>query len=233
MKRNLTGPLQWLAAVAMLALASAPALALEAFTAAYRANAMGMQGEGQMTLTPQGGGKWKYELSVRNQLVNLTQSTTFEEKDGAFRPLSSSDSSVVLIKRKSVQTHYDWSNKQATWSGDIKDSRKGPVPLQPGDMDALLIDLAIVRDVHAGKPLSYRMLENGKASQTNYQVMGKETIEVAGKQLSATKVSRTDGNKQTIVWVAPNLPVPARILQREDGQDSYDLTLTSFNQASK
>lgn len=228
MKPHLTRPLQWLAAAAVLALATAPALALEAFTATYRASALGMQGEGQMTLTPQGGGKWKYELSVRNQLVNLTQSTTFDEKDGAFRPLSSSDSSVVLIKRKSVQTHYDWSSKQATWSGDIKDHRKGPVPLQPGDMDALLIDLAIVRDVQAGKPLTYRMLENGKASSTSYQAVGKETIEVAGKQLSATKVSQTDGKKQTIVWVVPDMPVPARILQRENGRDSYDLTLTSF-----
>ncbi len=96
-------------------------------------------------------------------------------------------------------------------------------------MDALLVNLAIVRDVQAGKPLTYRMLENGKASSTSYQTVGKETIEVAGKQLSATKVSQTDGKKQTIVWVVPDMPVPARILQREDGRDSYDLTLTSFN----
>ncbi len=51
---------------------------------------------------------------------------------------------------------------------------------------------------------------------------------MAGKQLSATKVSRNDGKKQTIVWVVPDMPVPARILQRENGRDSYDLTLTSF-----
>jgi hypothetical protein len=167
-------------------------------------------------------------MSVRNQLVNLTQSTTFEEKDGGYRPLSSSDSSMVLIKSKSVKTAYDWSSKQATWSGDVKENRRGPIALQPGDMDALLVNLAIVRDVHAGKPLSYRMLENGKAIPMTYQAAGKETITVAGKQVSATKVSQTDGKKQMIVWVVPDLPVPARILQRENGQDSYDLTLTAF-----
>ncbi|SEL76279.1 Protein of unknown function [Pseudoxanthomonas sp. GM95] len=228
MKSNLTRPLQLLAAATTLALAATPAFALDAFTATYQASAMGMQGNGQMTLVAQGAGKWKYDMSVRNQLVNLTQSTTFEDKDGTFRPLSSSDSSMVLVKSKSVKTNYDWSSKQATWSGDIKDNRKGPIALQPGDMDALLVNLAIVRDVHAGKPLNYRMLENGKASPMTYQAAGKETITVAGKQVSATKVSQTDGKKQMIVWVVPDMPVPARILQRENGQDSYDLTLTSF-----
>ncbi len=228
MKPNLTHPLQLLAAATTLALAATPAFALDAFTATYQASAMGMQGNGQMTLTSQGSGKWKYDMSVRNQLVNLTQSTTFDEKDGSYRPLSSSDASLVLIKSKSVKTNYDWSSKQATWSGDIKDNRKGPIALQPGDMDALLVNLAIVRDVQAGKPLSYRMLENGKAMPMAYQTVGKETVSVAGKQVSATKVSQTDGKKQMIVWVVPDMPVPVRILQRENGQDSYDLTLTSF-----
>ena len=228
MKSNLTRPLQLLAAATVLALATSPAFALDAFTATYQASAMGMQGNGQMTLTPQGSGKWKYDLSVRNQLVNLTQSTTFEDKDGTYRPLSSSDSSMVLVKSKSVKTNYDWSSKQATWSGDIKDNRKGPIALQPGDMDALLVNLAIVRDVHAGRPLNYRMLENGKATPMSYQTSGKETITVAGKQVSATKISQTEGKKQMIVWVVPDMPVPARILQRENGQDSYDLVLTSF-----
>ncbi len=228
MNPAISRPLQALAATAVLALTAAPAFAMDAFTATYQASAMGMQGNGQMTLAPQGAGKWKYDMSVRNQLVNLSQSTTFEEKNGQLRPLTSSDSSVVLVKSKSVKTNYNWDSKQATWSGDIKDNRKGPVPLQQGDMDALLINLAIVRDVHAGKPLRYRMLENGKARTLSYQMDGKETINIAGKQVTATKVSQADGDKQMIVWVVPDMPVPARILQREDGRDSYELTLTSF-----
>lgn len=230
MTSNPIRPLRALAAIAVLALAAAPAMALQPFSATYQASAMGMQGNGQMTLTAQGAGKWKYDLSVRNQLVNLSQSTTFEDKDGQFRPLSSSDASLVLVKSKQVKTAYDWSSRQATWSGDIKENRRGPVPLQAGDMDALLVNLAIVRDVHAGKQtLNYRMLENGKATPMSYQVTGKDTITVAGKQVTATKVSQTEGKKQMIVWVVPDMPVPARMLQRENGQDSYDLTLTSFN----
>ena len=88
--------------------------------------------------------------------------------------------------------------------------------------------LAIVRDVAAGKPLTYRMVENGRAKAMTYQVAGKERITVAGKPQDATKVVRTDGDKQTIVWVVADAPVPARILQREKGQDTIDLTLKSW-----
>ena len=70
------------------------------------------------------------------------------------RPLSSTDLSRLLVKKKAVNTNFDWGKNQATWSGDVKAGRAGPVALQAGDMDALLVNLAIVRDVAAGKPLT-------------------------------------------------------------------------------
>lgn len=212
----------------IIATASAPALAVDAFTAQYNASALGMVGEGQMVVAPQAGNKWLYTLTVRNQAVDLSQRTVFDEQEGRLRPLSSTDSSRLLIKKKNVNTTYDWSKSQATWTGDVKPDRAGPVKLQAGDMDALLVNLAIVRDVAAGKPLSYRMVENGRAKPMTYQVAGKENVTVGGKSQSATKVVRTDGDRQTIVWVVPNMPVPARILQRENGQDAIDLQLKSW-----
>lgn len=212
----------------LLGAASAPALAVEAFTAQYQASALGMVGEGQMVVAPQANNRWLYTLTVRNQAVDLSQRTVFDEQDGRLRPLSSTDASRLLIKKKNVNTVYDWSKAQATWSGDVKPDRAGPVKLQAGDMDALLVNLAIVRDVAAGKPLNYRMVENGRAKPMTYQVAGKENITVGGKPQSATKVIRTDGDKQTIVWIVPDMPVPARILQRENGQDAIDLQLKSW-----
>ncbi|KRG67980.1 DUF3108 domain-containing protein [Pseudoxanthomonas dokdonensis] len=210
------------------AIACAPASAMEAFSAAYQASAMGMQGNGQMVLSAQGNNRWEYALSIRNNLVDLSQKTVFEEAGGTLRPLSSSDVSRVLVKQKSVNTQYDWDKAQATWSGDVKADRAGPVALKPGDMDALLVNLAIVRDVSAGKPLNYRMIENGKAKMVSYKVAGKETINVGGKSREATKVVNNNGDKQMVVWVVPDVPVPVRILQREDGEDSIDLHIQSW-----
>ena len=214
-----------LALLASLVALSAPALAIEAFSADYQATAMGMQGDGKVVISAQPNNRWQYAMTVKNQLVDLSQKTIFDEQKTWLRPISSSDLSRLLVKKKAVSTLFDWSKNQATWSGDVKPGRAGPVALKTGDMDALLVNLALVRDVAAGKPLNYRMVDNGVVRQQSYQNLGQETVTVSGKPRSATKVSRTSENKQVIVWVVDGLPVPARILQKKDGKDELDLVL--------
>jgi len=208
--------------------AASPALALEPFTADYTASYMGMQANGTMSLAREGSERWKYSLRIRNQVADLSQNTVFDVHQGALRPLSSSDTSVALIKRKSVTASYDWKNTQATWTGDVKPERRGPVKLQAGDMDALLINLAVARDLAAGKPLAYRMVDEGRVKPMRYEVAGKEPVTVAGKTHQATRVVRRDDKRETIAWIVPGMPVPARILQREGGQDTIDLTLKAL-----
>jgi hypothetical protein len=219
-------------AAAMLALVAMPAFAVEPFTADYRANYMGMQATGKMTLAPAGGNRWKYSLDVTGMGAQLKQSTVFETQGAQWRPLSSSDSqqgtsglAAMLVKKKSVEANYDWGKGEARWSGNVKPERAGPVKLQPGDLDGMLMNLALVRDVAAGKPLSYRLVEDGKARPQTFKVAGKEAVQVGGESKQATKVVRTDGDKQIIAWIVEGLPVPARILQRRDGQDHIDLKL--------
>jgi hypothetical protein len=213
------------AACAVPALAAAPDL--KPFNADYIANYMGMEGAARMSLAP-AGGNWTYTLSVKSSLATLSQSTTFDENGGQWRPLSGTDNSNVLIKSVKKQATYLWAKGVATWTGDVKADRAGPVKLQAGDLDAMLVNLAIARDVAAGKPLKYRMVDDGRAKDLAYVVSGKEKVTIDGKSQQATKVTRTDGNKQTVVWVVDGLPAPARILQRKDGQDEMDLQLKAM-----
>ena len=215
-------------ALLLVAGAAQAASSLAPVNASYRASYMGMQANGSMTLAREGN-RWKYSLNIRNQVADLSQNTVFDEHQGRLRPISSSDRSVALIKRKSVEATYDWNAGQATWSGDVKPERRGPVALQPGDMDALLINLAVVRDVGDGKPLNYRMVDEGRVKTMTYQVAGREQITVGGRARQATKVIRRDDKRETVAWLVPGMPVPARILQREDGADTIDLTLQSVN----
>lgn len=223
---KLRGVFAGLATAAALA-ASASAWAVQPFTADYQASYMGMQGNGRMTLVSSGADRWTYTLSVTSPLADLKQSTVFETKGDTWRPLSGSDSSKVLAKRQTKNAVYDWGKGAASWSGDVKPERAGPIKLQAGDLDALLINLAIVRDLKAGKPMSYRMVEDGRVKQLTYTVAGKESITVGGKTQPATKVISDQGNKQTIAWIVDGMPVPARILQRDKGQDAIDLRVLS------
>lgn len=207
-------------------LAASPAWAVKPFTADYEASVMGsISADARMTLASAGGDRWNYVLSVDSPVATLRQATVFEDRGGAWRPLSGNDSTQLLIKKSQKNASYDWTKGEARWSGDVKADRAGPVKLEDGDLDAMLLNLAIVRDVAAGNPLNYRMVDNGAVRAHSYQNHGKDTVTVAGKPRQATKVSRTSDNKQVIVWVVDGLPVPARILQKKDGKDELDLVL--------
>jgi hypothetical protein len=190
---------------------------------------MGMGGTGTMTLAPAGGDRWNYTLEIDSAVATLSQRTTFAANGGTWRPLSNDDKSALLIRKNSKQATYDWNSREARWSGDVKPDRAGPVALRDGDLDAMLVNLAIPRDVAAGKPLDYRMVDNGSARELHYRVIGKETVQIGGKAQAATKVERSsDGGKEQVVWIVEGLPVPARILQRRDGKDEMDLKLKSI-----
>ncbi len=216
-------------AALLLTAASLPALAIAPFKADYRASYMGLQADGVMQLERQQGNRWRYSLQVRNQMADLRQSTVFDIHNGHLRPLSSEDSANLLIKRRSIQADYDWADRQAVWRGDLRADRRGPVALREGDMDALLINLAIARDLAAGKPLSYRMVDEGRIKQMRYTIAGKETLQLDGRQVEVTRVSRVDGNKEQIAWISPEYPVPLRLLQRKDGRDELDLTVKAVH----
>ncbi len=212
---------------ATAASAAPPTHALEPFAADYEANYMGLSATGRMTVEPQGGDQWKYTLKISNQMAQLTQTTLFEDRNGQWRPLSGTDASLLLIKKIRRNAVYDWAKGEARWSGDVKPERAGPVSLQAGDVDGLLLNLAIARDAQAGKPLRYRMVDEGRVKPMSFAVAGKESISIGGKPRQATKLVSTNGNKQMLIWVVDGLALPARILQRKDGKDDIDLRIVS------
>lgn len=216
-----------------LALAALPAFAIEPFNADYRANYMGIDATAKMSLASVGNQRWEYRLDIGGMGAELRQSTVFEAGDGRWRPLKSVDSqrgtsglAAMLVKNRTVTADYDWARGEARWTGDVKDDRAGPVKLHDGDLDGMLMNLVLVRDVAAGKPLDYRLVEDGRVKRQHFQIAGEETIEVGGRSHQAKRVVRRDGKREIIAWVVEGLPVPARILQRRDGKDHIDLRLT-------
>lgn len=230
-------PFQATACAALLAVAGAPvaaASAVEPFTADYSASYMGMQATGRMTLAQAGDDRWKYSLEVNGAGARLAQSTVFEVDGNRWRPLSGNDSqggesglAAMLVKKRSVNATYDWAKGQATWEGDVKDDRRGPVKLREGDLDGMLLNLALVRDFKTGGDLSYRLVEDGRVRRRVFEPAGTEQVTVGGKNHKATKVAWTDDDRSITAWIVDGLPVPARILQQRDGRDHIDLKLKS------
>lgn len=212
--------------------------ALEPFVATYSAyNEGDLAGAATMQLVHNDGAQWRIDLGIRGDRgflgilgLNIQQSTVFENTAGRFRPLSQSTVRKGLFLGKKVTGIYDWTTRIARWQGDIKEKRSQPIPLQDGDLSALLIDLAIIRDAAPGKRLDYRFVDGGRVREHIYDVSPQiENISVGDLSYDTMRVSRANGgNDETIFWVASGVPTPVRILQRTDGQDGVDLRLIEY-----
>ena len=216
--------------------ASAPEL--EPFVASYLVYKGGKQlGEATMQLVRQQPPRWRVDLVMRGTRglfglagINAEQSTVFYEAGETYRPLSQATVNKTVFTRKQTIGVYDWASRNATWSGEVKEHRRGPIALQDGDMTGLLINLAGIRDAQPGTTLQYRFVDDGRTRNHVYTVAGElESINVGGLGYKAMKATRAkDDNEETVIWVAKNVPTPIRILQRENGEDSYDLRLVEY-----
>src|SRR5690606_6119915 len=93
------------------------------------------------------GDNWMYLMTVGNAAASMSQATVFAIRGDLFIPLGGSDRTSYLGQQRAVTTRYGWAgDRQVRWTGDVKPSRAGPVALQRGDVDGLLLQLALVRD---------------------------------------------------------------------------------------
>ena len=223
--------------------AQEPPRPLEPFVASYEVHNNGRAlGNATMQAVPLGGARWRVDLNLKGgglmrlTGLNLQQSTLFDNVGNQYRPLSQAlVKRVFLSNRKTIGT-YDWNAHSARWTGDVKKTRQRPVPLQPGDMSGLLINLAVIRDAQPGKTLQYRFVDDGRVRDHFYQVAPQtELVQVGELSYDAMRVERIQpagsapSSEQTVIWVAAGVPTPIRILQREDGKDTTDLRLTEYH----
>ena len=211
---------------------------LEPFFATYEAHYQGKPaGNASMQLVHGDDGRWRMDLSLVGERgiagatrLRIEQSTVFDETGGHYRPLSQATVRKALLFDQRATGSYDWSKMQAQWTGSIKKKWRQPLALQAGDMSALLLNLALMRDARPGAVLHYRLVDAGRARAHGYQVAPQpETMAVGDMSYDALRVERTDKpGDETILWVASGVPTPIRILQRRDGQDDIDLRLTEY-----
>lgn len=230
------------AAAANAASHGAPAASsdvLQPFTARYQVLYRGRDlGTATLQLTAVDDRRWQIRLDMqgagllRLTGLNASQHTDFQVDGALWRPLRQERRRRVFLSSRDSIGEYDWARGMAQWRGDVKASRRAPVPITPGDMDSLLLDLAAIRDASPGATLHYRLVEDGRARAQTWQVAAApETIAAGGLSYDAlrvTRIDRADGDGATI-WVANGVPTPIRLLQREDGEDATDLRLLDYH----
>ena len=215
--------------------------ALEPFVAQYQVFKDGrVLGDAVMRVVKNDARRWRVDLDIKGTegLVGLAgiaaqQSTVFDIAGNRYRPLAQSTVRKTVFTKKQTVGVYDWRAQQARWTGDVKDSRRAPVTLQAGDQSGLLINLAVIRDAQPGQSLQYRFVDDGRVRDHRYAVSTQlEEVRIGELSYSAMRVTRAQaGNEETVIWMVDGVPTPVRLLQREDGEDKYDLRLVEYKGA--
>lgn len=214
---------------------------LQPFVATYDVYRAGKPfGDATLQLARLDGARWRVDLGIRGTRgltglagLNLQQSTLFDVSSDQYRPLSQSTVRKALFGSRKTVGVYDWDTHRAQWQGDVKKTRRGAVALRTGDMSGLLINLAVLRDAQPGTTLHYRFVDDGRVRDHQYVVASaREPQTVDELSYNAMRVARTKhGGEETILWVVEGVPMPIRILQRENGVDVTDLRLMEYKGA--
>ncbi len=195
-------------------------------------------GQATMRLVNTGGARWRIDLNIVGTQglagaagVNIQQSTVFDATGNTYRPLSQSTVRHALFATRKTVGVYNWTTKQAAWSGDVKKSRRGRViPLQAGDMTGLLINLAVMRDAEPGASLQYRFVDDSRMRMQSYDVApATEPVTIGDMTYDAMRIDRTNaGEDRTTVWFTPEVPLPVRIHMKDGDDASLDLMLIQY-----
>ena len=214
--------------------------ALEPFVAQYQVFKDGrVLGDAVMRVVKNDARRWRVDLDMKGTgwvgLAGIAaeQSTVFDVAGSQYRPLAQSTVRKTVFTKKQTVGVYDWRSHQARWTGDVKESRRAPVTLQDGDQSGLLINLAVIRDAQPGQSLQYRFVDDGRVRDHRYDVSSQiEDVKIGELSYSAMRVTRAQaGNEETVIWVVDGVPTPVRLLQRENGEDKYDLRLVEYKGA--
>lgn len=214
---------------------------VEPFVARYEVYKDGsVLGDATMQVVRNDARRWRVDLGMRGTrgLIGLAgidaeQSTVFDLAGDQYRPLAQSTVRKSVFTRKQTVGVYDWRTRTARWTGDVKETRRAPVALRDGDMSGLLINLAVIRDARPGRTLRYRFVDDGRARDHIYGVASEfDDVKVGDLSYSAMRVTRVEsGAEETVIWVVDGVPTPIRMLQRENGEDTYDLRLVEYKGA--
>lgn len=89
-----------------------------------------------------------------------------------------------------------------------------------GTVDPALLELRIMDDLKANRPLNYRVTEKGKLKNYRFQRLGKEMLSLPAGRYNCEKIRmiRDNGERITTIWLAPELDfVPVQISHNEEG----------------
>jgi len=182
-------------AFALFALPAVQAADLHPFSASYTADwkQLPMSGSAERSLTHNSDGTWTLNFKASMMIASLTETSVIHFDKDALQPKSYTFERGGLGKAKKVT---GFENKDPV-----------NVALQSGMLDKSTYQLALQRDVAAGKKsMSYNVVEGTDVDTYDFRVIGPEKVQTKAGSIDAIKVERvrdpTQSKRITQMWFA-------------------------------
>lgn len=223
-------PARWLAAFT-LALGSALASAqdLIPFTASYAADMrkVPVNGEATHTLKANDDGTWTLSFNAGLFVARLTEESVFRLQDDRLQPLNYLYERRGLGRGRTSSLTFDWNEGLVT--GSHKNDRF-QLPIEPGLLDKTTYQLALQRDLQAGKTnLHYRVVDGDDIEDYEFRITGEKRVTTRVGQFDAVEVERVrdaDAKRQTTLWFAKEWDyLLVRLTQVETDGQEYQIML--------
>ncbi|MFA5493838.1 MAG: DUF3108 domain-containing protein [Porticoccaceae bacterium] len=109
--------------------------------------------------------------------------------------------------------------------------REHQLDFAPGQLGPLSYQVAMAADLsHDVETLSYQVIHRGDIKQYRYRRLAEVDMDTPVGRLRTLPVERVrdDSDRETVLWLAPELNyLPVRLVQKEDGE-TYEMTLKSI-----
>jgi len=227
-----------LLALTLLALPAVQAADLQPFSASYTADwkQLPMSGSAERSLSKNDNGTWTLSFKASMMIASLTEESTIRLDKDTLLPQSYTFERGGLGKAKKINLDFDWASKMVTGS-DRGDPVK--VPLNSGMLDKSTYQLALQRDVAAGKKsMSYQVVEGTDTDTYDFRVLGAEKVSTKAGSVDAIKVERvrdpTQNKRTTVMWFAKDWDyLLVRLQQVETDGKEYNIMLQEGTVAGK
>lgn len=211
-----------LLSAALLLSSMAAYAAPPAFNASYTVSKSGVTLGNMNAALSYNGNSYSYQkLSKANGLAAMLSGDTLTERSSGIKQGETLTSKHYFQQHKNKRKNRteDFSINAGRVSGNF-DGRAYQFSVPANTLDPALMELRLMNDLAAGKPLSYKVVDKGELRSYQFRKLGKEAVNTALGNYTCEKVqvSRNNGERQTTLWLAPELNYTiVKVVHNEEG----------------
>jgi hypothetical protein len=156
----------------------------------------------------------------------ISQISNLSITNGEVRPLSYHADDGSRNIGKSVDLKFDWQTGRIT---GVSEKKPIDIALRPGTQDSLSVQIALMRELAAGRaPKSFSLIDNDEIKEYRYVHEGTVTLDTPLGKLETViyRSERTGSDRVTRLWLAPSLGyLPVRAERSRAGKIDFGLSI--------